>query len=146
MTPEEQAQQTIIDDTFAVPERDPYIGTKFDHAKMTAIPAAQKKYENITKDLAFGYTNAFLDMKLQLDSEIISLLSPFVEDFPISMEVCERESVSALWLSKSRGGFESKIQRTGIFKQDVNSEINDNQSKRRGFLFARKQRNEEGMM
>ena len=139
MTPSEQAENNIIDETYAVPEsqRDPYIGTKFDHAKLTAIPVASKKFGNITSDLAFGFTNGYLDIHLQNMDGILEDLKPFEHDFPLSCEAYERTITASLWLSKSRGGFESKIQRTGIFEQKSDANINENKNKRRGFMFGR---------
>lgn len=148
-SPQEQAENNILDETLALPStesaRDPYIGTKFDHAKLTAIPVASKIYKNITSDLAFGYTNGFLDIHLQNMDSILEDLMPFQIDFPLSCEAYDRTIKAALWLSKSRGGFEGKIQRTGIFKQESDSTLTEN-SKRRGFMFGRnKQEIEENM-
>lgn len=91
-----------------------YIENKLDYGKFILDPKISEKYPEITKD----YPLANLDIRnlriCELRQEIMNILILNIHCFKKSIEAFERDQHTTLQLSRSRYGFQSKLERSNL--------------------------------
>lgn len=122
---------------------DPYIENRLEHAKFILKPSVETIFPEITKDLALSNLDYYTLYKLQIEIEIVNMLLLYVDLFPQSINAYLRDIFSTLQLHRSKGGFEAKLQRTGIFEQHADIKNVEGTDRRRAIFGFNKNNNQQ---
>lgn len=95
-------------------DKEVYIENKLEYNRFLLSPEIQNIYKEITKDLALGNLNNNELLIKGMIIEIIDILILYPHLFNKSLESFLRDLVAGIQLTRSRGGFEAKLQRSNI--------------------------------
>jgi hypothetical protein len=116
-------------------QREIYVENKLEYAQIILFPEIQKKYEEITKDLALSNLDPFALKIAEMRQEIINIiiLQNCIEWLPNSFESFMRDQHAMLQMHRSKFGFQSKLERSNL-AGDVQGEKNFEKQKNGGIF------------
>jgi hypothetical protein len=112
--------------------REVYVENKLDYGKLILEPKIEATYKEITKDLALSNLDNKKIFECELRQEILNIIvlhncKPWL---PNSFEAFERDQHTTLQLHRSKGGFQSKLERSNLSGDASSNRPDDkNQSK-----------------
>lgn len=118
-----------MEETQQLQQLDGYIENKLEYAKFLVNPKIESLFPEITKDLALSNLDYFGLQEIKLKLEVANLLLLYPDTFLTSVQNVLRDIFSILQVYRSRGGFESRLQRSSIQESDHKITEMDNKKK-----------------